>query len=138
MKSVKVLSAFLLGALSLAACTSPVIHSTTTHVKDLVQSDVFDVLPENELEVLIYNSPEEIEGEYLTLAMVEVKEISSDWSEKRVLNQLKEETELLGANGILVLKKTKLQDGEEITKEWKAIAVYAMDRVPLNNQLVSL
>ena len=138
MKTMKVITAVLLGGALLTACNNPAIQSTTTHVKDLVESDVFEVLPQHSLEVLVYNNVKEIEGEYLTLASVDIKEISNDWSEETLLDNLKMETKEMGGNGILILKKTSLEEGEMITKEWTAIAVYALDRIPLSDQYVSL
>jgi|GEM_PF-1549775 hypothetical protein len=138
MEKLKVVLSVLIIGVIISACSSPTHQSTNTHIKDLVQSDVFGVLPETEMDILVYNNSSEIEGEYFELATVEIKETSVGNSIEEVIEMLKKEAKELGGNGILLLEQTENENGTAITKEVKAIAVFALDRVHVGTQLVSL
>jgi hypothetical protein len=127
-----------IGMMMTACGNSSVNESTTTHVKDLVQSDVFGVLPDGEIEMLVYNNSEEIEGEYLELATVEIQSTKQTNSFDEVVEMLKKEAKTLGGNGILLIEQNNQEDAQAVTQEVKAIAIYALDRVPTEKQLVSL
>lgn len=124
--------------LMMTACNTSVNKSTTTHVKDLAQSDVFGVLPEYNLEVIVYHNPEEIEGEYLELAKVEIQETSHENSTTDVLERLKTEAKNLGGNGILLTESEVSEEGKNKTHTIKGIAVYALGRIPEESPIVAL
>lgn len=138
MKKVNAVLILVIIGMMTAACGTSVSKSTTTHVKDLVQSDVFGVLPEAGQEIIVYNSPEEIEGEYLELATVKIKEIARENSTQDMMEMLKKEAMDLGGNGVLLIESKTDEKGSTITKEVKAIAVYALDKIPAENQVVML
>lgn len=123
---------------TISACNSPANKSTSTHVKDLVQSDVFGVLPEFNHEILVYNNPGEIEGEYLELAKVEIRETNNENTEEEILTLLKKEAKDLGGNGILILEKNHFKERNTKTHEVKAIAIYALDRIKAESPIVAL
>ena len=137
MKKVKVFTLIGFGML-MAACSTSVNKSTTTHVKDLAQSDVFGVLPEADEEVMIYNTPEEIGGEYLELATVNIQEINAEKNSDSMMEMLKKEAKELGGNGILLIKSSTNEKGRAVTKEVKAIAVYTLEEIPSEEQIVML
>ncbi len=122
----------------ISACNTPVNNSTKTHVKDLAESDLFGVLPEYDLEVVVYNKPDEIEGEYLELAKVEIEETSEANTMTDVLERLKTEAKNLGGNGILLTESKVSEKGEMKTLTIKAIAVYALERIPGESPIVAL
>ncbi|HBX66068.1 MAG: hypothetical protein CL670_01055 [Balneola sp.] len=138
MEKLKIVLALLIIGVITSACSSSTHQSTNTHIKDLVQSDVFGVLPETEMDIMVYNNSSEIEGEYFELATVEIKETGDDSSSEEVIEMLKKEAKDLGGNGVLLLEQKENENGKAITKEIKAIAVYALDRVHVGTQIVSL
>lgn len=138
MEKLKTVLAVILFGMMVTACDSSTNQFTSTHVKDLVQSDVFEVLPQSDMDILVYSDATEIEGEYFELATVEIKDSKLDHSSEKVVDMLKEEAKKLGANGVLILEQTENEDGRNVTKEVKAITVYALDREPVLNTLVSL
>lgn len=136
----KTMSVLLLsiGLLFTACSTRQVERSMTTYVKDLVQPDVFSVLPQSGQEMLVYQNSAEIEGEYFELASVEIQKISDEDSSERMIEKLVEETKGLGGNGVLLIEKTSSKDGNLITQQMKAIAVFTLDRMPYTEPIVSL
>ena len=116
----------------LSACVKTTNHSEVTHVRDLVQSDVFTILPDNGSEMAVYQDTGEIEGEYFELAtlMVSMEESGSGSGELHPLEKLKQEAELLGANGVLVLENRKYKDGNLNKVNMKGIAIFALDEIP--------
>jgi hypothetical protein len=122
-----------------AACSTSVTRSTTTHVKDLVQSDVFEVLPAHGQEIIVYNSPDEVEGEYLELATVQIQETAEESSSENMIEMLKIEAKNLGGNAVILVENKTDGASRMVTKEVKAIAVYALDKIPSEtNPLVLL
>lgn len=122
-----------------AACSTSITKSTTTHVKDLVQSDVFGVLPTHSQEIIVYNSPDEVEGEYLELATVQIQETAGESSTESMIEMLKIEAKNLGGNGVILIENKTGDRSASVTKEVKAIAVYALDKIPSEtNPLVLL
>ncbi|WP_421773300.1 hypothetical protein [Gracilimonas sp.] len=122
-----------------AACTTSVTRSTTTHVKDLVQSDLFGVLPAYDKEIIVYNSPDEVEGEYIELATVQIQETAGESSTENMIEMLKMEAKELGGNGVILIDNKADEIAGSVTKEVKAIAVYALDIIPSEaNPLVLL
>ncbi|HBQ60026.1 MAG TPA: hypothetical protein DD671_10495, partial [Balneolaceae bacterium] len=73
----------------LSACVKTTNHSEVTHVRDLVQSDVFTILPDNGSEMAVYQDTGEIEGEYFELAtlMVSMEESGSGSGELHPLEK---------------------------------------------------
>ena len=138
MKKVNAVLILIIIGMMTAACSTTVNKSTTTHVKDLVQSDVFGVLPESGQEIKVYNNPEEIEGEYLELATVKIQETAQENSTEGMIEMLKSETKNLGGNGVILVERKVDNKGSTVTKELKAIAVYALAKIPSENQLVLL
>ena len=116
----------------LSACVKTVDHSSTTYVRDLVQADVFTVLPDNGSEVAIYNNSKDIKGEYLELASlsVEVDNIGETLDKQSMIEKLKSEAELLGGNGILVMEESNVKDRSQKKRGIKAIAVFTLDEIP--------
>lgn len=116
----------------LSACVKTIDHSSTTYVRDLVQSDVFTVLPDNGSEIMIYNTSKEIKGEYLELASlsVEMESKTEAFDKQALIAKLKTEAELLGGNGILVMEETGLEKGNREKYGIKAIAVFTLDEIP--------
>ncbi|MEX0845995.1 MAG: hypothetical protein WD022_11980 [Balneolaceae bacterium] len=133
----KIIILFVVGMITIS-CSNPVNQYTTTHVKELAQSDLFGVLPESGQPVLVYENANEINGEYLELATVRIQEVSDENCADKITEQLKKEAKDLGGNGILLINKTKNEDGNKITQEMKAIAVYVFDQLPVNDQLAIL
>ncbi len=113
-----------------ASCTPSVSKSTTTHVKDLVQSDVFGVLPAYNQEIIVYNSPSDVEGEYFELATVQILETAGESSMDNMIEMLKIEAKNLGGNGVILVGNKTEGTSNLLTKEVKAIAVYALDKIP--------
>lgn len=139
MNKVKAVLILLVIGMMTTACSTTVNKTTTTHVKDLVQSDVFGVLPESNQEIMIYNNPEEIGGEYLELATVKIQETARENStQQQMMEMLKKEAKELGGNGLILIESSSNEKGSTITKEVKAIAVYALDKIPAESQLVLL
>lgn len=116
----------------LSACVKTENHSEVTHVRDLVQSDVFTILPDNGTEMVVYQNSEEIEGEYFELATLKVsmEESGSNPDKMHLLEKLKQETDLLGANGILVLETESSQEGKRSKVNIRGIAVFALGEIP--------
>ncbi|MGN8225469.1 hypothetical protein [Gracilimonas sp. BCB1] len=122
-----------------AACTTSVTRSTTTHVKDLVQSDVFGVLPAYDKEIIVYYSADEVEGEYIELATVQIQETAGESSTENMIEMLKMEAKELGGNGVILIDNKADETSGSVTKKVKAIAVYALDIIPSEiNPLVLL
>lgn len=121
-------------AVMMSACTpnEPVYSELTTRISDMATSDVFDVLPATDKSPEIYNSPDEITGEYLELASVELKESALNSDSGRALNKLKEEAALLGSNGLLILEDAHQHEESESEAEHtiKAIAIYTLEGSP--------
>lgn len=138
MNNIKITTILFATILMVSACSTPTNNTTKTYVKDLAQSDVFGVLPEYNLEVVVYNKPEEIEGEYLELAKVEILETSKDNSREDVLERLKTEAKNLGGNAILLTESKMSEEGEIRTYTLKGIAVYALERIPEESPIVAL
>lgn len=117
-----------------SACTpkDPVYTEVTTRISDMATSDVFDMLPTADKSPEIYNSPDEISGEYLELASVELKESVLSSDSDRALNKLKEEAALLGSNGLLILDDDHQHEGNEPVEGHtiKAIAIYTLNGSP--------
>lgn len=124
----------------LTACnTSQSVNSEySTHVKDIVHADVFDVLPENTDDIIVYNSTDEIAGEYIELASVEMKEINSHKQKKEMMTRLIEEAKELGSNGVILVSSNKTERDGTVKQEIKAIAIYDLDRAPVLNPLAKL
>lgn len=116
----------------LSACVKTMNHSEVTHVRDLVQSDVFTILPDNGTEIAVYQKIEDIEGEYFELAtlMVSMEGTGSNPDEEHPLEKLKREAELLGANGILVLETNNSREGQRSKVNIKGIAVFTLGEIP--------
>lgn len=138
MTNSKLLTPLLILFITIQACTSSNQQSTTTHVKELVQSDVFEVLPEWYEEIVVYESADDIEGEYFELAAIEVKDVRNALSDDRILKRLKNEAEALGGNGVLLVHKSKKEKGGLITEEVKAMAIYSLQVIIDANQLAYL
>ncbi|MEQ8524287.1 hypothetical protein [Gracilimonas sp.] len=138
MKKINAVLILVIIGMMTAACSTSVNKSTTTHVKDLVQSDVFGVLPEAGQEIVVYNNPEEIEGEYLELATVNIQETAQKSSTENMMEMLKKEAKNLGGNGVILVESKTNEKGSAVTKEVKAIAVFALDKMPAKNQFVLL
>ncbi len=127
-----------IGLLASACTHSAADRTMTIYVKTLVQPDVFSVLPTSDQEVLYYKNANEIEGEYLELASVDIQNINEDYSSEMWIEKLKEESKEIGGNGVLLIKKiSDTEDGLE-TYKIKAMAVYALDRMPKAAHLASL
>ncbi len=137
MKKINTLIILFVFGIAITSCNSPTNHSTT-HVKELVQSDVFEVLPDKTHEILVYHNAEEIEGEYLELAKVEIQEISDDNSTEKIIEKLKKETKELGGNGILLVENVTNKESGMTMRKMEAIAVYVLDLMPKDHQLVKL
>ncbi|WP_020403435.1 hypothetical protein [Gracilimonas tropica] len=120
----------------LSACVKTVNHSSTTYVRDLAQSDVFTVLPENGSNISVYDKTDDIKGEYLELATVSVEvEATGDQADKEALiSKLKAEALVLGGNGILVMEDSGLKEGSVQKFRMKGIAIFTLDEIPGERQ----
>lgn len=137
MNKVKLLTLFGLGIL-MTACSTSVDNSTTTHVKDLAQSDVFGVLPDSGPEVLVFQNNEDVIGEYLELATVRIQKTDHDKSLESMMEMLKDEARELGGNGVILVENSSNNKGSTVIKEVVAIAIYTLGEIPENDQLVLL
>lgn len=139
MEKIKWIPLLLVVCLLTGCNTSQSVNSEYfTHVKDMVQADVFDVLPESTDNIVVYNSTDEIAGEYIELASVEMQEINNHKKNKEMMSRLIEEAIDLGSNGILVLSSTKTEKDGTTKEEMKAIAIYDLDRAPVINPLAKM
>jgi hypothetical protein len=138
MKRVQMITLLMIAGLFITACNSPVNHSTKTYVKELAENDVFETLSEDSSEVLVYENEKEIEGEYLVLATLNIHQENGDDSLTEVVQDLKNETMLLGGNGILILEKSMKKNESGFIKDMKAIAVYTLDKKEAGKELAAL
>ncbi|MDR9416235.1 MAG: hypothetical protein RI564_08125 [Gracilimonas sp.] len=126
----------------LSACVKTVNHSETTHVRDLVQSDVFTILPDNEADVEVHYNTDEIKGEYLELASVtvSVKESGTKPDKSAMIEKLKQEADMLGANAILVLETVNNKDGIQSKTQIRGMAIFKLDEIPqeMNEPIAAL
>lgn len=128
MKPRVIVTLFIVAALMTACNTASTTKEQSTKIRDIVQSDVFDVLPPVNDDMLVYNAPDEIDGEYLELASVEITLTSSGATKEEMMKDLLKEARILGGNGVLVLSQTKVDYKGFYKQELKAIAVYALNR----------
>lgn len=130
MKMTRIIPLLILVTFVSACSTVYVTSNSNTRVKQLVEADVFEVLPKVDGEIAIYNSTFEIEGEYLELATVEIEDENSRDQPSQIFEHLMRETKLLGGNGILLIKNDREEMVGTISEQIHALAIFELDRVP--------
>ena len=138
MKSLKtnILSLTLIAVFILSGCVQTVQQSSTMYVRDLVQSDVFEVLPENNSDIAIFEYTEDIQGEYLELATVQIEELASNFDREDLVSKLKQEAYILGGNAVLIVEEKQRKEGKITKTMLKGIAIFALDAIPSENEEV--